>query len=410
MNMYANLSSASVADSIAVSPLRAVRRWPIVAVMLLVLAAAAAWFMYNRAGTKAAVAAAAAAASADTAPSVSVVVPGQIAVADTVHVTGSIAARRDLPVGIQGDGGLVTDVLVDVGQSVRRGQVLARVDHAVQTQQVASMAAGIRSARADAALAQAELDRAVRLVDKGFISRADIDRKTAARDGNLAKVSLAQAQLGEMQARMARLDIRAPANGLVLTRNIEAGQVISPASPSLFRIAENGVLEMRAQVAEQDLARLKVGQPANVRPIGSKTDYPARVWLLDPVIDNASRQGIARLALAYAPGLRVGAFANATIAAGEATQPVLPQASVMVDERGSFVYLVDADGKVVRRAVEVGSVNAVGMSIASGLTGREQVVLSAGAFLQPGEKVKPVVTGAAASGATLTAGASAGAN
>ncbi len=402
MNMYPNLSSASAADSMPVVPRRISRRWPIVAVVVLLLAAAVAWVMHNRAGAKAA--AAATAASADVVPSVSVVVPGQLAVADTVHVTGSIAARRDLPVGIQGDGGMVTDVLVDVGQSVRRGQVLARVDHAVQTQQVASMAAAIRSARADAALAQAELDRAGRLVDKGFISKADIDRKTAARDGNLAKVSLAQAQLGEMQARMARLDIRAPANGLVLTRNIEAGQVISPASPSLFRIAENGVLEMRAQVAEQDLARLRVGQPAYVRPIGSTTDYPARVWLLDPVIDNASRQGIARLALTYEPGLRVGAFANATIAAGEATQPVLPQSSVMVDDRGSFVYVVGDGGKIVRRAVKVGAVNAGGMSIASGLTGREQVVLSAGAFLQPGEKIKPVVTSA------IAASASAGAN
>ncbi len=401
MNMYPNLSSADVAGSMSVMPRRAIQRWPIVAVVLLIAVAAIGWFMHNRAGAKAA--AAAANASADVAPSVSVVVPGQLAVADTVHVTGSIAARRDLPVGIQGDGGMVTDVLVDVGQSVSRGQVLARVDHAVQTQQVASMAAGIRSARADAALAQAELDRAVRLVDKGFISKADIDRKTAARDGASAKVSLAQAQLGEMQARMARLDIRAPANGLVLTRNIEAGQVIGPASPSLFRIAENGILEMRAQVAEQDLARLKVGQPANVRPIGSTTDYPARVWLLDPVIDNASRQGTARLALAYAPGLRVGAFANATIAAGEATQPVLPQSSVMVDDHGSFVYVVGGDGKIVRRNVKVGSVNAGGMSIAAGLTGREQVVLSAGAFLQPGEKVKPVVTAAAAAGASTGA-------
>jgi len=324
-------------------------------------------------------------------PSVTVVVPGQHAVADSVRVTGSIAARRDLPVGIQGEGGMVTAVFVDVGQRVRRGQVLARLDRAVQTEQVASMAAGIRSARADAALAQAELDRAKRLVDKGFISKADIDRKTATRDGGNAKVALAQAQLGEMQARMARLDVRAPADGLVLTRNVEAGQVVGPASPSLFRIAEGGVLEMRAAVAEQDLARLRAGQGATVRPIGSNTDYPARVWLLDPVIDNMTRQGTARIALAYAPGLRVGAFANGVIAAGTATQPVLPQSAVQVDGSGSFVYVVGPGNKVVRREVMVGSVSGAGMSITRGLSGTERVVLSSAAFLQPGEVIKPVL-------------------
>ena len=367
-------------------PARTGRRRLIVAALLAVLAIAAATLWIRRAPAQPKDAKVAAEL-----PSVTVVVPGQHAVADTVRVTGSIAARRDLPVGIQGEGGMVTEVLVDVGQRVRRGQVLARLDHTVQVQQVASMAAAIGSARADAALAQAELDRAGRLVDKGFISRADIDRKTATRDGSNAKVALAKAQLGEMQARMARLDVRAPADGLVLTRNVEAGQVVGPASPSLFRIAEGGVLEMRAAVAEQDLAKLRVGQGANVRPIGSATDYPARVWLLDPVIDNASRQGIARLALAYEPGLRVGAFANGTIAAGTATQPVLPQSAVQVDAAGSFVYIVGTGNKVVRRGVTVGSVSGEGMSITRGLTGTERVVLSSAAFLQPGEVIKPVL-------------------
>ncbi len=387
MNIHSNLT---VPDFAVTAPRR--RRWWIAAALVVVVAAAIGGWMWNGRATRKA-AAAAAASAVEIAPSVTVVVPGQRAVADVVRVTGSIAARRDLPVGIQGEGGMVTQVLVDVGQRVKRGQVLARLDHAVQTQQVASMAAGIRSARADAALAQAELDRAVRLIDKGFISKADIDRKTATRDGNQAKVALAQAQLGEMQARMARLDVRAPADGLILTRNVEAGQVVGPGSSSLFRIAEGGVLEMRASVAEQDIARLQAGQSASVRPVGSLTDYPARVWLLDPVIDNTSRQGIARLALAYAPGLRVGAFANAEIAAGTATQPVLPQSAVLVDDAGSFVYVVGADNAVARRAVTVGQVTGAGLSITKGLRGDERVVATAAAFLRVGEKVKPQVAG-----------------
>ena len=362
------------------------RRWLIPVVLLaLGVAMVVTWALFGRAKPPVT------AAAVQALPLVTVIVPGQQAVSDQVRATGSIAARRDMPVGVQGEGGLVTEVLVDAGNFVSKGQVLARIDRNVQTQQLAAMAAGINSAKADAALGQAELDRAGRLVGKGFISKADIDRKTATRDANLAKVAVAQAQYGEMQARVARLDVRAPAAGLVLARNVETGQVVSPGGTPLFRIAEGGVLEMRAQVAEQDLAKLRVGMPADVRPVGSPNTYRGRIWLIDPVIDAASRQGIVRTALAYAPGLRVGAFANTSIAAGEATQPVLPQSAVMVDDSGSFVYAVGADGKVVRRAVKVGEVSAQGLSIAAGLSGTERIVLSAGAFLSPGETVKPVV-------------------
>ncbi len=363
------------------------RRWvrPLLVVLGIIVALAVAYAVVTRGKKPPPVAAAA------TTPTVTVVVPGQRAVADAVTATGSIAARHDSLVGVNGEGGRVTAVLVDAGQSVGRGQVLARIDSSVQSQQVASMAAGIRSAKADAALAQSNLDRAAKLVDKGFISKADIDLKTATRDGMNARVKVAEAQFGEMSARMARLDVRAPTAGLVLARNVETGQIVGAGSNALFRVAEGGVLEMRALVAEQDMARLKVGQAATIRPVGSATDYQGHIWLLDPVIDAGSRQGIARIAIAYAPGLRVGAFANATIAAGSATRPVLPQSAVMVDDGGSYVYVVDSDGAVVRRNVKVGEVSVDGMSITAGLTGTEKVVQSSGAFLAPGEKVKPVV-------------------
>ncbi|MGL4541916.1 MAG: efflux RND transporter periplasmic adaptor subunit, partial [Polymorphobacter sp.] len=303
---------------------------------------------------------------------------------------GSIAARRDMPVGVQGEGGRVTAVLVDAGQFVGAGQVLARIDSAVQAQQLVQMQAGVRSARADAALAQAELDRAQTLVGKGFISKADIDRKTAARDAAQARVAVAVAQASEMQARLGRLDVRAPAAGLVLARSVEAGQVVGAGSPALFRIAEGGTLELRAAVTEQDMERLKVGMPAQVRPLGATSSYQGKVWLLDPVIDSVSRQGVARIALPYSPGLRVGAFATADISAGETTQPVLPQSAVQVDGEGSYVLIVGTDDIVVRRTITTGTVSDAGVSIATGLTGRERVVLNAAAFLRPGEKVQPV--------------------
>ena len=391
MNMHNPITSDTEVRpyDLAAGEVRPRRRLAIPALIaLVVLALVGTWAVFGRA--KPPVVAAPA-----NIPQVTVLVPGTQLVADRVNVTGSIAARRDMPVGVQGEGGLVTDVLVDAGQFVARGQFLARIDRSVQTQQLAQMAASIRTAQADAALAQAELDRAARLVGKGFISKADIDRKTATRDSGLARVSLAKAQQAEMQARVARLDVRAPAAGLVLTRNVEAGQVVGPGSAAMFRIAEGGTLEMRAQVAEADMARLRPGVAAEITPAGSTNIYRGRVWLIDPVIDNASRQGVARIAVAYAPGLRVGAFANASLAAGEATRPVLPQSAVMVDAKSSYVYVVE-NGIVRRRNVKVGSVTAAGMGISSGLAGTEQIVQSAGAFLEPGEKIKAIVAPAGA--------------
>ena len=325
------------------------------------------------------------------APRVSVIVPGRVAVASEVRVTGSIAARREMPVGVQGEGGMVTAVLVEAGDYVRAGQVLARVDRAVQAQQVNQLAASVQQARADLALAQSELDRALTLVEKGFISKADIDRRTATRDSNAARVRVVGAQLSEAQARLARLDIRAPDDGVVLARAVEPGQIVGPASAPLFRIAKDGAMEMTAKVAEQDLAQLRVGMPATVQLVGSTRQFGGDIWLLEPMIDPQTRQGQARIALGRDPMLRVGAFANARIEAGTAEQPVLPQSAILADTRGSYVYVVGGDNKVTRRDVKTGEVSENGIAVASGLTGNERVVLSAGAFLNEGEKIDPVL-------------------
>lgn len=385
MNMHTQVSGDEAAPYVAVeaAPRRRWLRWLLVALAAAGLAAAL-WAMYGGGSAPAAV-------PETTVPTVSVVVPGATSVADQVTVTGSIAARRDALVGVNGEGGLVTAVLVEPGVTVRKGQILARIDRSVQEQQVASMAAGVAQAKADAALAQANLDRALKLVDKGFVSRADIDQRTATRDGNLARVKVAQAQYGEMRARLARLDVRAPSSGLVLARSVEAGQIVGAGSNALFRIAEGGIIELRALVAEQDIAKLRVGMPASVRLVGSPNEYRGRIWLLDPVIDAVSRQGVARIAIPYSPGLRVGAFATASIAAGTTRQPILPQSAVQVDGNQSYVYIVGPDNKVVRRPVTVGQVSPGGLGIARGLDGTEKVVATSAAFLQPGEKIVPVL-------------------
>nr|WP_089219541.1 efflux RND transporter periplasmic adaptor subunit [Sphingomonas laterariae] len=322
-------------------------------------------------------------------PRVTIVVPGRQPVTDLISATGNLAARREMPVGVAGEGGIVTRVLVEPGDWVGKGQVLATVDRQVQVQQSAQMHAQIAAAQADARLAQNELERAQKLVSRGFVSQADVERRTATRDAALARVRLSQAQYGEMNARLARLDIRSPEAGLVLARAIEPGQIVSSGGDPLFRLAKNGEMEMLARLAENDLARLAVGQSATVTPVGTRTGFKGQIWQLAPIIDPQTRQGTVRIALAYDKALRPGGFAAAEITSGRVDAPLLPESAVQSDEKGNFVYIIGAEDKVVRRDVKTGAVSNAGIAILSGLSGNERVVLSAGAFLNPGDKVIP---------------------
>jgi RND family efflux transporter MFP subunit len=322
-------------------------------------------------------------------PSVTVVVPGRQQVSRVLTATGTLAARVDMPVGIAGEGGMVSSVLVQPGQWVGAGQTLAVIDRSVQGQEAQRLAAQIEVARADARLAQQELERAQALVSRGFVSKADVDRRTATRDAANARVRVAQAQLGETRARIGRLDIRAPASGLVLQRNVEPGQVVSGGSGALFRIARGGEMEMRAQLGQQELAAITVGLPVEVTPVGSTTTLRGQVWQISPVIDPQSRQGEARIAIPYNPAVRPGGFAEAKVTSGGVDAPLLPQSAVQSDDKGNYVYVVGPGDTVVRRDVQIGSVDERGVTVIAGLSGQERVVLSAGAFLNPGQKILP---------------------
>ncbi len=322
-------------------------------------------------------------------PTVTVIVPGRSQVARVVSATGTLAARRDQPVGVAGEGGMVRAVLVDAGAWVRQGQVLATVDRSVQSQNAAQLAAQVQVARADAALAQNEFERSQALVGRGFVSKADLDRKKAARDAAFARIRVAEANLNATRAQIGRLDIRAPKSGLILARNVEVGQVVSAGSGALFRLAEGGQMEMRAQMSQQDLAFIREGMAASVTPTGTDRSFTGQVWQVSPIIDPQSRQGEVRISIPYDPAIHPGGFAEAKIEAGGTTAPLLPQSAVLSDDKGNYVYVINGKNEVERRAVKIGTVDDKGVTIAEGLTGQESVVLSAGPFLNPGQKVSP---------------------
>jgi len=341
------------------------------------------------AGEKAQQAAGPNGAGAGQVPTVTVVVPGRTQVAGTIIASGPLAAKRDQPIGIAGQGGKVVRVLVDAGSWVRAGQVLAVVDRSVQAQQAAELAAQVQAARADAALAQNNYERAVSLQGRGFVSKAEIDSKKAARDAANAQVRVAQARLAASRAELGRLNVTAPASGLILARSVEVGQIVSPGSGALFRLADGGQMEMQAQLSQQDLALVRVGMPTQVTPVGADRIFAGRVWQVAPAIDPQSRLGAVRIEVPYDPIIRPGGFAEARITAGTTTAPMLPQSAVLSDDKGNYVYIVNGRNEVERRDIKIGTVGDNGVTIAQGLSGNEAVVLSAGPFLNPGQKIKP---------------------
>lgn len=360
----------------------------IIAAILLLLTGAAVYYFYNRSQETAAAEKAAAGEKAK-GQTVSVIGISNQTVARTITTSGTIGARRDTSVGVVGEGGRVLRVFADAGDWVKKGQILVSIDRSVQNQQAAALQAQIGVAQADLQLAENELGRALQLVDRGFISKADVDRKTATRNAARARVNVARAQLNETRARNARLDIVAPVGGYVLERQVEPGQTVSSSSDMLFRIAKDGELELKALLSENDLSLISTGVEAIITPVGESRQFTGRIWQVSPIIDAQSRQGIARISIPFDRALRPGGFASVEIAAGATTAPILPDSAVLNDNKGSYIFIIDKDNKAVRRSVKTGKVTSNGVPILEGLKGNERIVVYAGSFLSQGETVTP---------------------
>jgi HlyD family secretion protein len=321
-------------------------------------------------------------------PLVTVMRPVVKEVTATVSFTGAIAARYDMPIANEGDTARIVGVYVQPGDHVRKGQLLAKLDDSVLVPQINRLAASLEQARAQADLSEAEYKRALGVQAAGALSAEDIEKRRATAVTDAASVKVAAAQLAEAEARLARTRVTAPFAGTVLTRHAEVGQIANPGGEALFRVASGGEVEMRGQIAEQDLAQVKVGQAATVYLTGLTRPFPGKVWLLGAIIDPQTRLGEIRIQLEPDPALRPGAFARAEVTIARARRPVLPKTAVFSDDNGSYVFVVDAQGHVMRHAVRVADTNEDGVVIAAGLTGDERVVRTAGGFLRDGESVR----------------------
>ncbi len=349
---------------------------------------------------------------------VSVVRPQTRDLVETLLVTGSLLPREEIQVGPEIEGYRLIEILAEVGDSVKKGQVLARLSREVLETQMAQNNANGAKAKATIAQQKASLDqmlaqeaeatsaveRTRQLRKTGVASQETLDEReravkvanaqvAAARETlNAAEADavLVQAQRAELDLKLQRTDVKAPDNGIILARDARLGSIVlSTRSEPLFRIARDGAVDLDAEIPEVALPRVAVGQKVDVTPAGFAKPVQGTVRLISAEVDKASRLGRAKIALPYDPALRPGTFARGLIQLARRDGLAVPQAAVMFDADGAYVLVVK-DGMVNERRVETGLKADGRIEIRGGITGDDLVVSRAAGFLRDGDRVVPV--------------------
>ncbi|WP_298746049.1 efflux RND transporter periplasmic adaptor subunit [uncultured Brevundimonas sp.] len=301
----------------------------------------------------------------------------------TVTASGTVSAWEDVPVGAETGGLTATAVHVDEGSYVRQGQPLVQLNDALLTAQLRQRQAAVQTAEANADRDQAALDRAEELKARGFLSQASLDTALANRRSSDASLAAARAALSETRTRLAQATIRAPVSGLVISRKVTRGQIVSPGA-ELFRIVRDGRLELDAQVPETDLGLVRAGQGAVISSdqVGETT---GTVRIVTPEVDPQTRLGVARIALTGG-GFRPGMFGRARIQVGAQPAVTVPTAAVLYRENRAGVFVMGADGRARFRPVTVLS-RTTDQTAVTGVDAGARVVVEGAGFLGEGDRV-----------------------
>lgn len=316
---------------------------------------------------------------------VEVITPRTVALERTLAASGSIAARDELLIGSDASGVRLVEVLVETGAAVKRGQLLARGDDTRLAAQLAQQDAQIRSARAELAQAQANLERAERILDSGIYSVETVQTRRTAAEAAAAKLELVQAQRRELEVQIAQTRVHAPADGVIARRSATVGAVMQPGL-ELFRLIRDDELEWRAELPAHALAQLRAGMPARVL-LDDGGSVEGRVRLVAPTIDPASRNGQVHVALPRGMPLKAGGHARGELRVGEAAVLTLPEAVVQSRDGTSFVYTLGADGVARLTRVETGARQRGLVEVRSGLGPDSRVVGTGAGFVKDGERV-----------------------
>ena len=305
-----------------------------------------------------------------------------------VAANGNVAAWQEASIGTEANGLRLAQVLVGVGDVVKRGQVLATFAPETVQADIAQMRAGLAEAEATLAEAKANAQRARDLQPSGALSAQQINQYLTAERTAQARVEAQQAMAKVQQLRLSQTRVLAPDNGVISARSATVGAVL-PAGQELFRMIRQGRLEWRAEVPSADVAAIKAGMIATVTP---PTGAPLKgtVRMVAPTVDPQTRNGLVYVDLPAPGAAKAGMFARGEFEVGSGQGLTLPQSAVLLRDGFSYVLRVGADSKVSEAKVKVGRRVGDRVEIVDGLAADVRVVASGGGFLGDGDTVRVV--------------------
>jgi HlyD family secretion protein len=359
----------------------------------------------------------AAPAKAPAPPAIRVVAAVERDIVEKLAVSGTIVAREEANAGTDLNGMIVNQLNADQGDHVTKGQVLAVLDRsALDTQMAENEASRIQAeaniAQTESQIADAEvavrqanegLERVKTLHKKGFATQADLDNAVNAKDSASAKletakralqwsksqIAIVEAQEKSIQIQLDKTEVKAPCDGLVLSRNATLGGIVSSSGGPLFRLALKNEFELAADVAETALPKLAHGMPSEISVAGWDAPVAGKIRLIAPEVNQTSRLGMIRISLPSDPAPRVGNFGRAEIETLHRRGIAVPASAVIYADGESFLQKV-VDGRVSTVPVKLGARAEGYVEVISGIEAGDDVVARAGTFVADGDMVTPM--------------------
>jgi HlyD family secretion protein len=305
-----------------------------------------------------------------------------------LNANGTVAAWQEASIGAEVNGIKLTDVRVNVGDVVRKGQVLATFSaEGVQADLLQAQAA-LAEAQASAAAASADAQRAATLKDTGALSAQQIAQFNTAEATAKARVQAAQAQVTAARVRRNNAQLTAPDNGIISARTATIGSVVG-AGAELFRMVRQGRLEWRAEVTSTEIAKIKPGLAVSVTA-ASGAVVNGKVRIVAPTVDPVSRNALVYVDIPQHPDIKAGMYAKGEFALGNQTALTLPQQALVLRDGFTYAMRIDADNKISQIKLQTGKRSSDAVEILSGAKAGEKFVASGAAFLADGDTVKIV--------------------
>ncbi len=324
---------------------------------------------------------------------VSTVAPLATRLAVKLAANGNIAAWQEASVGAESNGLRLTEVRVNVGDRVKKGDLLATFAPETLRAEAAQGKASLMEAEANAAEAAGNAERARSLQTSGALSASQINQYLTAEQTARARVEAARALNQVQQVRLGQTSVLAPDDGIISARSATVGAVVG-AGTELFRMIRKGRLEWRAEVTSAELGRISTGTAALVTA-ASGARLQGRVRMIAPTVDPQTRNALVYLDLTALPGNGAaaalpGMFARGEFDLGATPALTLPQAAVVVRDGFSYVYRVNPDNRVSQVKVQTGRLAGDRVEITGGLAADARLVASGGGFLNDGDLVRIV--------------------